>query len=151
MHVFCPLYCMPLNVGASQRDKARLDAFDMQCQRNILRIVWTQHVSNKHIRSLTKQPQLSKVIRKRRLNRFGHLLRMDNERIPKRLHLWKPTHGRRRRGRPRTVWTDVIQKDLLNIGLGWSVEEAEIAAQDRTVWKILTSQAAGAEMHDADW
>ena len=49
------------------------------------------------------------------------------------------------------MWTNVIQRDLLNLGLGWSVEEAEIAAQDRTVWKILTSQAAGADMDDADW
>ena len=48
------------------------------------------------------------------------------------------------------LWTDVTQRDLLNLGLGWSVEEAEIAAQDRTVWIILTSQTAGADMHDAD-
>ena len=134
----------------TERDEARLDVFDMRCQRKILWIVWSQHVSKKHIRSLTKQPQLSKVIRNRRLKWFGHLLRMDNERIPKRLHLWKPTHGRWRRGRPRTMWTNVIQRDLLNLGLRWSVEEAEIAAQDRTVWKILTSQAASADMHDAD-
>ena len=32
-----------------------------------------------------------------------------------------------------------------------SKEEAEVAAQDRTVWRILTSQAASADMHDADW
>ncbi len=25
-----------------------------------------------------------------------------------------------------------------------------MAAQDRSIWKFLTSQAAGAEMHDAD-
>ena len=123
----------------------------MRCQRKILRIVCFQHVSNKHIRSLTKQPEVSKVIRNRRLKWFGHLLRLDNERIPKRLHLWKPTHGRRRRRRPRTMWTSVIQRDLLNLGLGWSVEEAEIAAQDRIGWTILTSQAASADMHDTDW
>ena len=93
---------------------------------------------------------MSKVIRNRRLKWFGHLLRMDNEMIPKRLHLWKPTHGRQRRGRLRTMWTNVIQRDLLNLGLGWFVEEAEIAAQDRTVWTILTSQTASADMHDAD-
>ena len=40
--------------------------------------------------------------------------------------------------------------DLLNLGLEWSVEEAKIVAQDHTVWKILTSQTAGADMHDAD-
>ena len=27
---------------------------------------------------------------------------------------------------------------------GWSVEEAEVAAQDRTIWKIFTSRAASA-------
>ena len=41
--------------------------------------------------------------------------------------------------------------DLLNLGVGWSIQEAEAAAQDRTVWRILTSQAASADMHDADW
>ena len=49
------------------------------------------------------------------------------------------------------MWTDVTQSDLLKLGFGWSMEEAKIAAQDRTVWKIFTSQAAGAAMHDADW
>ena len=49
------------------------------------------------------------------------------------------------------MWTDVIQRDLLDLGLGWSVEEVKIATQDHTVWKILTSQAASTDMHDADW
>ena len=31
--------------------------------------------------------------------------------------------------------------------LGGSVEEAEVAAQDQSIWKLLTSQEAGAEMH----
>ena len=31
------------------------------------------------------------------------------------------------------------------------MEEAEIASQDRTIWKILTSKAAGADIHDVDW
>ena len=34
--------------------------------------------------------------------------------------------------------------------LGWSVEEAEVAAKDRSVWKFHVNQAAGALMHEAD-
>ena len=34
--------------------------------------------------------------------------------------------------------------------LGWSVEEAEVAAKDRSMWKFLVNQAAGASMHEAD-
>ena len=119
----------------TERDEARLDAFDKRCQRKILRIKWSLHVTNKHIRSVTKQPQLTNLIRNCRLKWFGHLLRMDINRIPKRLHLWKPSHGRRRRGRPRTKWIDVIQRDIRNLGFGWTIEEAEVAAQDRTVWR----------------
>ena len=89
------------------------------------------YVTNKYIRSVTKQPQLSNFIRNRRLKWFGHLLPMDNGRISKRLYLWKPYHGKRRRGRPGTKWIDDTQRDLLNLRFGWSLEEAEVAAQDR--------------------
>ena len=37
------------------------------------------------------------------------------------------------------------------LGTEWSVEEAEVAAQDRSVWKYLSNQAACAELHEADW
>ena len=129
----------------TERQEARLDAFDMRCQRKILRIVWSQHIPNIRIRSMTKQPQLTNILRKRRLKWFGHVLRMDKDRAPKMLYLWKPTHGKRRRGRPRTTWRDVIQRDLTLLDTGWSIEEAEVAAQDRTIWKIFTSRAASAD------
>ena len=45
----------------------RLDAFDMRCQRKILKIRWSQYVKNIDIRKKTNQPQLSNVIKKRRL------------------------------------------------------------------------------------
>ncbi|XP_072041140.1 uncharacterized protein [Amphiura filiformis] len=67
----------------TERDEARLDAFDMRCQRKILRVIWSQHISNSCIRSKTKQPQLTSVIRKRRLQWFGHLQRMDGDRTPR--------------------------------------------------------------------
>ena len=99
---------------------ARLDAFDMRCQREILRIMWSQHITNRYVRFLTKQPVLSNTIRKRRLQWFGHLQHMDNNRIPKRLYQWKPTHGKCRSARPRTTWKHVIQRDLSSRASGIS-------------------------------
>ena len=116
----------------------------MRCQRKIVKIVWSQHISNDNIRSRTKQPQLTLVIRKRCLKWFGHVQRMNASRIPRRLYSWNPTHGRRRRGRPRTAWKDTISKDINK------EEEGEVAAKDRSVWKFLVHQAAGASMHEAD-
>ena len=133
----------------TERDEARLDAFDMRCQRKILRVVWSQHISNNTIRDRTKQPQLTAIIRKRRPKWFCHLQRMDMNRIPKQLYFWKPTHGRRKPGRPRTTWRDVIQRDITRLDSEWTVEDAEGAARDRVLWRLLSSQAAGAGMHDA--
>ena len=45
--------------------------------------------------------QLTSVIRKRRLQWFDHLQPMNMDRIPNKLYHWKPTHGKRRFGRPR--------------------------------------------------
>ena len=51
----------------TERNEARLDAFDMRCQKKILHIACSQHISNKILHFLTKQPVLSNTIRKCRL------------------------------------------------------------------------------------
>ena len=44
---------MLLSAGVwAERDEARLDAFDMRCQRKILRIVWSHHVTKKYVREV---------------------------------------------------------------------------------------------------
>ena len=132
-------------------DMKRLDAFDMRCQRKILKIKWSDFIRNKDIRAKTKQPQLSSIIRQRRLQWFGHLQRMDVNRLPLKMYRWMPTHGKRKPGRPRTTWRDVITRDLDTLLTGWSLEEAEVAARDRKNWKLFLRQAASAGMHDAVW
>ena len=73
----------------------------------------------------------------------------SHQHIPRRVYLRNPLHGRRRPGRPETSWRDTIQKDIPQIDLVWSVEEAEVAAKDRRIWKFISRQAAGAGMPDA--
>ena len=131
------------------KDENRLDAFDMRCQRKILKIRWSQYVTNIDIRKKTNQPQLSNAIKKRRLQWFGHLQRMNVTRLPLNLYRWTPYHGKRKPGRPRTTWKDVIKLDLDSLMTGWTLEEAEVAARDRKIWGHFLLQAAGASMHVA--
>ena len=42
------------------------------------------------------------------------------------------------------VMEGVITKDINKLECRWSVEEAEIAAKNRSMWKHLSRQAAGA-------
>ena len=53
-------------------------------------------------------------IKIRRLEWAGHIIRMEEERIPKKV-LNGNFHTTRPVGRPRTRWTDVIQRDTLQL------------------------------------
>ena len=42
-----------------------------------------------------------------------------------------------------------IQKDISKMELWWTVEKADLAAKEWTMWRHLSSQAVSAVMHDA--
>ena len=48
------------------------------------------------------------IIEKKRLQWYGHVKRMPEERIPKLIKEWTPTE-RRKRGRPRKTWIEGVQ------------------------------------------
>ena len=55
-------------------------------------------------------------IKSKRITWIGHVMRMDDKRIPKRILQWKPI-GTRTRGRPRKRWIAGIEKDLQIMGV----------------------------------
>jgi hypothetical protein len=64
--------------------KKTLNAFDIGCLRKILGISWEDRITNKEIRERSLgQPLAAHVIQKRRLKRFGHVVRMSRERLPR--------------------------------------------------------------------
>jgi len=76
-------------------------------------------------------------IKIRRLEWVGHIIRMEEERIPKKV-LNGNFHTTRPVGRPRTRWADVVQRDapqLLGIR-GWRRR-----AENRDEWRHLMREA----------
>src|SRR6218665_1721173 len=87
---------------------AKVDAFYQWCQRRILRIHYSHHVTNAEVRRRTGCLPLSEIIRSRRLNWFGHVARASPE-LDHRRALYAAVHGqprdwKRRRGRPAHTW-----------------------------------------------
>ena len=75
----------------------RIDAFDMQCWRRLLRVSWTERRSNQSIlKEISPEYSLEGLILKLKLQYSGHLMRRTNS-WEKTLMLGK-TDGRRRRG-----------------------------------------------------
>jgi len=81
------------------------------------------------------------VIRERRLRWLGHVARMDEARIPKQALQWEVVGFKRRPGRSRTNWRDVVNKDLQRMGLTW--EEVEASAQDSQTWRQRVALCIG--------
>jgi hypothetical protein len=74
-------------------------------------------LTNKEIYASVKKPTIMKTISLNRLCWFGHVQRMEENRIPKRV-LYVNLGTTRLRGRPRNRWQDEVREDGRIVGGG---------------------------------
>ena len=92
--------------------------------------------TNRELEQLMKNEDIVRFIKSRRLAWMGHVLRMDESRIPRRIMEWKPV-GRRNKGRPRKRWVDDVEMDIRTMNIrGW-----RRLAMDRADWKRVVTEA----------
>ena len=92
--------------------------------------VWNKEVR----RRAGLERELASRADQRVLRWFGHVQRMDEYRISRRV-LMAEVSGRRVRGRPRLGWMDGVKVALGNRGM--TVEAARQCAKDRKEWRAL--------------
>ena len=94
-------------------EQQRIDAFELWCWRRLLRIPWTARRSIQSIlKEMSPECSLEELMLKLKLQYFGHPMgRTDS--FEKTLMLGK-IEGRRRRGRQRMRWWDVITDSMNN-------------------------------------
>jgi transcription termination factor 2 len=83
-----------------------------------------------------KSPDIVTEIKVRRLEWLGHVVRMEDTRLPKMVFNGKPD-GRRGFGRPRLRWLDDVEADIKALG----VKRWRIKAQDRKEWSAILREA----------
>ncbi|XP_065193052.1 uncharacterized protein LOC135824250 [Sycon ciliatum] len=118
-----------------------LNAFHHQCVRIIVgvsrRDQWDNRVASITMaRTLGIDCDIADIIREYRLRWVGHVGRMNDDRMPKRvlfgeLPATRPCHG------PRKRWRDVIVDDLRSISLPVPSDCWFDAAQDRSAWRQI--------------
>ena len=85
---------------------------------------------------LTKHRNIINYVKAQRLSWFGHINRMPETSIVKKIHKWKPLTGRPV-GRPKSRWEVDVRNDLKKIKLIKCTEQV----QDRLKWKGIVDEA----------
>ena len=126
-------------------ERRRIDAFELQCWRRLLRVPWTARRSNQSIlKEISPEYSLKGEILKLKLQYFGHLMwRADS--FEKTLMLGK-IEGRRRRGQQRMRWLDGIT-DSMDMGLG-GLQQLVL---DREAWRVVVHGVRKSRTRLSDW
>ena len=107
--------------------------------RRILKISWTEHISNEEVLGqLNKDRELLTTIKARKVSYFGHIMRGTKYYIP-RLIIQGKVEGRRWVGRKKLSWLRNIRNWT---GLG--VERLFHAAEDRELFNEIVMEIANA-------
>ena len=93
-------------------------------------------LTNKEIYASVKKPTLKETMSLNKLRWFGHVQRMEENRIPKRVP-YMNLGTTRLRGRPRNRWQDEVREDGRIVG----GEDWHEKVHDREEWKKILKTA----------
>jgi len=91
--------------------------------------------TNREVEEISKGENIVKWIKGQRISWLGHLERMEEDRVPKKIFT-QELEGTRIRGRPRKRWKEEAERDLQVLGLKRWIE----LVADRKKWKDIFRQ-----------
>uniref|UniRef100_A0A1B6GU18 Endonuclease-reverse transcriptase n=1 Tax=Cuerna arida TaxID=1464854 RepID=A0A1B6GU18_9HEMI len=91
---------------------------------------------NEELDDLIEGQDIVRFVKSQRLRWLGHLIRMPDERVVKKV--WEGRfYNQRKRGRPRLRWQDGVEMDLATMGVrGW--RRRAIVRED---WRLTVAEA----------
>jgi len=92
--------------------------------------------TNIELEEISKGENIVKWIKGQRISWLGHLERMEEDRVPKKIFN-QQLEGTRRRGRPRKRWKEQVEGDLQTLG----VRRWREIVTDRKKWRGIIQQA----------
>ena len=116
--------------GSKRAQEKRLDVAEMKSLHFACGVTKLDRIRNERIRGTIKVTEISKKVQERRLQRYGHVMRKDEDYVGQKV-MDMEVPGKRNRGRPKRRWLDSVKVDLKEKGL----EGNEF--HDRARWRRL--------------
>ncbi|BHF62732.1 hypothetical protein SprV_0200571800 [Sparganum proliferum] len=124
----------------------RLNHFHLSCLRRILRLNWQDRIPDTDVLERTGILSIYVMLRQIQLRWSGHLLRMDDERLPKRLFYGDVATVSRRQGRRIRRYKDTSKSSLKRLQI--NPTNWEELALDRPTWRRTVK--TGAAIYEAN-
>nr|VZI34508.1 unnamed protein product [Spirometra erinaceieuropaei] len=124
----------------------RLNHFYLSCLRRILRLKWQDRIPATDVLERTRILSIYAILRQIQLRWSGHLVRMDDERLPKRLFYGDVATGSRRQGGQIRRYKDTLKSFLKCLQI--NPTNWEELALDRPTWRRTVK--TGAAIYEAN-
>ena len=116
-----------------QRHAKRLNHFHLSCLRKLLKIKWQDKIPDTEVLTKAGMQSMHTVLKLAQLRWTGHVIRMPDARLPKKVFYGELQEGKRSQGGQKKRY-----KDTLEIPMGsW-----EQTAQERSKWRGLINKGA---------
>ena len=119
-----------------RRHIKKLDQFHLRCLRRLLGIRWEDRVTNQEVLRRAALPGIEALIIQSQLRWSGHVMRMEDSRLPKQLFCSELARGTRKQGGQIKRYKDSLKQSMraCNIPIvGW-----EELATNRSAWRQST-------------
>ena len=116
-----------------QHQLRSLESFHMKSLRRILGVSWKDKVTNTLVLRRTKSVSVENIIYRSHLRWLGHVIRMDDSRLPKQFLYGELSKGSRTIGRQKLRFRDLTKKVLKACKI--EHQELETLASDRSEWR----------------
>ncbi|XP_044764516.1 uncharacterized protein LOC123321077 [Coccinella septempunctata] len=114
--------------------RRRIEATEMDAIRRASRTSRRERIPNEIIKeNMGVKETVTELIERKQLVWYGHVQRMAEHRLPKKVMRWIPPEHRKR-GRPKKTWIEGVRKSMSERGLD------DEACNDRRHWQMGIGQ-----------
>ena len=117
-------------VAVTKKQVEEIEVAEMKMLRFAMGVTRKDKIRNEHIRSTVMVERLGMKMREGRLRLYGHVMRRDQEYVGRRM-MEMELLGKRRRGRPKKRFLDLVKEDVGEVG----AKETDV--EDRKVWRMM--------------